>query len=173
MENPEIHKPIPAWKSPWVIGWVASIVIVLGVNATMVWLAIGTNPGLVVKDYYERGQHYEKTLVSKLAKDPGWLMTIDPPAEPVVGRLQPIRFSVVDKAGVPVRPDTVTFHAYRPSDASRDFSLPMKEEGPGRYRADVAFPLKGIWDLLVSVRQGGDEFNVGRRISVLEHLKGP
>ena len=165
--------PIPAWKSPWVIGWVASIAIVLAVNATMVWLAIDSNPGLVVQDYYERGQHYEKTLVSKMAKDPGWLMTISPPAELILGQTQPMRFSLVDKAGVPVRPDAVTFHAYRPSDASRDFSLPMEQEGPGRYRADVAFPLKGIWDLLVSVRQGEDEFNVGRRISVLEHPKGP
>ncbi len=172
MENPR-STPTPAWKSPWVIGWVASVVIVLMVNAAMVWFAVTSNPGLVVKDYYERGQHYERSLLSRLAKDPGWLMTINLPQELVTGRMQPMRFSVVDKAGVPVRPEAVTFHAYRPSDASRDFSIPMKEEGAGRYRADAAFPLKGIWDILVSVRQGDDEYNVGRRITVLEPPQTP
>lgn len=156
----------PAWKSPWVIGWVALVVLVLGVNLTMVYLAMRTNPGLVVEDYYERGQDYEKTMFSKLARDPGWHMTIDLPKNLFAGNHTPVNFSIVDKAGVPVEPDLVTFYAYRPSDAERDFSVQMDQQAKGLYSAKAQFQLKGVWDILVSARSGDEEYNVGQRIEV-------
>jgi nitrogen fixation protein FixH len=158
---------MPAWKSPWVIAWVALVLAVLGVNGTMVYLAVATNPGLVVEDYYDRGQHYERTLVSKLARDPGWEMYADVPHEIRAGETTVIRFFLTDEAGQPVAADGVEFFAYRPSDAERDFNLPMIEEGKGRYRVEVAFPLVGIWDSLMAVAHGEDEYHLGRRISVL------
>jgi nitrogen fixation protein FixH len=166
MENQQRAIKTPAWKSPWVIGWVASIFIVLAANLVMVYLAIRTNPGLVVEDYYERGQNYEKTLFSRRANDPGWHMSVDLPEDAVAGSEIPVSFSVLDRAGVPVTPDQVTFFAYRPSDSRRDFAVPMQEETRGLYTAKVMFRLKGVWDILVSARQGGEEYNLGRRIEV-------
>jgi nitrogen fixation protein FixH len=161
------RRPTPAWKSPWVIAWVGLVVAVLGVNLTMVYLAIATNPGLVVEDYYDRGQHYEKNILSKQASDPGWQMYADVPQEIKAAETTTIRFFVTDQAGQPVRVEGVDFFAYRPSDAERDFSLPMAEEGEGRYKVELVFPLVGIWDSLFAVRHGEDEFTLGRRISVL------
>jgi nitrogen fixation protein FixH len=132
----------------------------------MVYLAMRTNPGLVNDDYYERGQHYEQTLVSRLAKDPGWTMRVDIPSELKPGEETAIRVVLVDKAGQPVTPDSVTFYAYRPSDKTRDFSHPMTEEGKGRYATRASFPLVGHWDALIAVRQGEDEFTSGSRIVV-------
>ncbi len=156
----------PAWKSPWVIGWVTLVFIVLGVNLFMVYLAIETNPGLVVEDYYERGQDYEKTRFSKQANDPGWHMTLDMPEQLVAGNDIPVNFTVLDTAGVPVLPDSVTFYAYRPSDAKRDFYTPMEMLAKGLYTATAKFRLKGVWDLLVSVKLGEDEYHLGQRIQV-------
>jgi nitrogen fixation protein FixH len=167
MDNLQQTAPIPAWKSPWVIGWVAGVLLVLAVNLFMVYLAVRTNPGLVVEDFYERGQHYEKTLFSRLAKDPGWHMTINLPQELREGRRLSMQFSVVDKAGVPIVPDSVTFFAYRPSNAEKDFSSPMTQVVKGLYHAEVVFGLKGVWDILVSVASGEDEYHVGQRIDVL------
>ena len=166
MQNQAETLKIPAWKSPWVIGWVASIFVVLGVNLFMVYMAVETNPGLVVEDYYERGQDYEKTLFSKRAKDPGWHMTVNLPATVTADSVIPVHFSVLDKAGVPMEPDSVTFYAYRPSDAARDFSVPMEKEAKGLYSAKAQFNLKGAWDILASVKSGEDEYHVGRRIDV-------
>jgi hypothetical protein len=42
----------------------------------------------------------------------------------------------------------------------------MVEEGKGRYRAQVSFPLIGFWDGLIAVQQGEDEFTTGDRIVV-------
>lgn len=159
-------KPTHALQSPWIIAWISMIVIVLAVNATMIYLAFRTNPGLVVDDYYERGQEFERTLISKLERDPGWLMKTDIPRDVYVDEDVVVRFFVVDQAGRPIVPDRVHFHAYRPSDADSDFALPMEDEGNGRYVAHVRFPLIGVWDTLVSVRHGEDEYNTAQRIDV-------
>jgi nitrogen fixation protein FixH len=158
--------PTPAWRSPWVIGWLALVGSVLAINGVMVYFAIKTNPGLVVDDYYDRGQHYEKTLVSNLAKDPGWSMRADMPAKVMAGQTQVVRFSILDGAGQPVTVDGVTLYAYRPSDVTRDFSLPMTPEGPGRYVVQSSFPVIGVWDLVFGVRQGADEYTHGQRLMV-------
>ncbi len=156
------------WRSPWVIAWVGMILVFVSVNGVMVVLAIRTNPGLVVADYYDRGQHYEQTLLSKMAKEPSWRTRIDLPADPVVGEPTPVRVSVLDLAGAPLEVENATFYAYRPSDARYDFHLPMRREALGQYRADVSFPLVGVWDVLVNLKRGEDDDNLGRRIAVAQ-----
>jgi nitrogen fixation protein FixH len=155
-----------AWRSPWVIGWIALIVVVLLANGTMIFFAFLTNPGLVTEDYYERGREVERTIVTRAQEGPGWLMRIDTPSDVRAGEVTKIRYFVVDKAGQPVTPDQVTYFAYRPSDAARDFSVPMTEEARGRYVAEVRFPLGGVWDGMVGVRSDGEEYVVGQRVSV-------
>jgi nitrogen fixation protein FixH len=160
------HKSLPAWKSPWVVAWIALVIAVLGVNGVMVYFAVATNPGLVVEDFYERGQNYEHTMLSKDARNPGWTLRADIPQEIVAGVPSAIRFFLVDKAGQPVTPESVELFVYRPSDAARDFSIVMTQEGPGRYLANVSFPLIGAWDILLAARYGEDEFHVGQRVDV-------
>lgn len=168
MQQPSVPqtRPIPAWRSPWLIGWFALVATVLAVNGVMIYLAIATNPGLVVEDYYDRGQYYEHHLASKLAQDPGWNLRADVPQDVRAGQTQVLRFFVSDRAGHPVALDGATFYAYRPSDAARDFSLPMEQEGPGEYAVTVSFPLIGLWDTLFGARLGGDEHSVGQRLIV-------
>jgi nitrogen fixation protein FixH len=151
-----------------VIGWIALIMVVLAVNAVMIFLAFATNPGLVRADYYEGGREVERTIASRLEAGPGWTMSIDTPEGVQADRPTVVRFVVVDKAGQPATPDAVTYYAYRPSDASLDFSLPMVEEAPGRYSAEVQFPLAGIWDTLVATRAGGGEYSLSQRVSVAQ-----
>jgi nitrogen fixation protein FixH len=164
--QPVNHSNSP-WRSPWVLSWIGLILVVLAVNLAFVYLAISSNPGLVSDDFYDRGQHYEQSLASRLARDPGWTLRTDIPDDLKPGEAATIRVVLVNKAGQPVTPDAVTFFAYRPSDKNRDFSAPMVEEGKGRYAARVTFPLFGAWDGLVAVRQGADEFTSGERIVVL------
>jgi nitrogen fixation protein FixH len=154
-----------AWRSPWVIGWVGLVLTVVGANALMIYLSVGANPGLVVDDYYDRGQQYEENMLKRLARDPGWTMRVVPPE--FVGVQEParFRFTVSDRDGNPVTPDQVTFYAYRPSNERNDFSRPMNRVAPGHYEVEVSFPLKGLWDILVSVRQGDQEFNSSHRLS--------
>jgi len=160
------RKPTSAWRSPWVIAWISLVVIVLGVNATMVVLAITTNPGLVRDDYYEGGRDVERTIMTRLKAEHDLTMSIDTPADVQAEVPTTVRFVVVDAAGQPVSPDKVTYYAYRPSDAHLDFSTPMEQEAPGRYAARVTFSAAGAWDSLVEIDDGDGAISVAQRISV-------
>ena len=157
-----------AWRSPWFIGWIGLIGVVLAVNLTMIVLAFATNPGLVVDDYYERGRDVERSLATRRAEAPGWTMSLDTPADVAENAPTWVRFFVVDTAGQPVRPDRVTYYAYRPSDRSADFSVPMVEEAPGRYVAEVTFSMPGLWDTLVAAETKGQEIVFDQRIGVAD-----
>jgi nitrogen fixation protein FixH len=159
-------EPTSAWRSPWVRGWIALVVVVLVVNITMVTLAFVTSPGLVVEDYYERGRAMEQSIRARAAATPEWMLSSDIPADLRVGQTTRVRFFAVDKVGQPVTPDAVTFFVYRPADAGSDFSLPMVAEAPGRYVAELSFPLPGVWDSLIAVRHGEAEYQLDQRLYV-------
>ena len=154
-----------AWRSPWVIGWAVMLLTFITVSVVRVFLAVQTSPGLVVDDFYERGQDYEQNRLKRAARDPGWKMEIEAPEFVDIATPTRYGFRVADKEGAPVSPDSVIFYVYRPSDAKLDFSLPMKQAEPGHYLADVSFPLLGVWDILISARNGEDEYHLPHRIS--------
>lgn len=157
----------PAWRSPWVIGWLSLLVVVLIANGVMITLAVLTNPGLVTEEYYAAGRTLEQTILQRRARQSSQGLAINAANEIRTGVPSTIRLVGVDKAGVPVKAERVTLQAYRPADKSADFTAPMQQEGAGRFRADVTFPLKGIWDVVVTIEQGEARDHVGRRLNVL------
>lgn len=159
-----------AFRNPWVVGWIALVVIVLSVNVFMITMAFLSNPGLVVDDYYERGQDYEKTINSRIAARNalGWGLSLDMGGKPVAGRPALLRLTATDNVGMPLGGGQVRVHAYRPSDAEADFEAELSEEATaGLYAGEITFPLKGIWDLQLTVTRGEDQYDVSRRISVV------
>ena len=50
-------------------------------------------------------------------------------------------------------------------DGQVGFNPQLELVEPGLYQAEATFPLKGVWDILVSVKNGEDEFNTHHRIS--------
>ena len=158
--------PNSAWRSPWVIGWIGLVVTVLSVNAYMVYMSFTTMPGLVNSDYYEQGQNYERTMNERRVRAQALDLDVRAPARPV--RNEPATFLYIarDTGGVPLEGESATLHAYRPANERDDFSVPMVAEGNGQYRAEVSFPLKGVWDVVVSLKQGEGEVNAARRVMV-------
>ena len=156
------------WRSRWVLAWIAIVLVVLFANATMIYLAMDTSPGLVAEDYYERGREFERTVLARRARSAGLSLRVQVPSRTVVHEPATYGFVAADSGGTPLEADEVVLFAYRPSDAGADFSVPMAMEAKGRYRAEVVFPLKGVWDIVVSVRRGEDEQNVPQRVTVVE-----
>jgi nitrogen fixation protein FixH len=142
------------------------VVIFFTMNMVLISFAQSNNPGLVAEDFYDRGQDYEKNMLKRQARNPGWHMKVVLPKK--IGVDEPVicRFTVSDKDGEPVDPTAVIFYAYRPSDAKQDFNVPMQQVEPGIYEAEVRFPLLGAWDTLVSAKRGDDEYNTPKRIGV-------
>ena len=157
-----------AWRNPWVIGWITLVAVVLLVNIAMISIAFITSPGLVNENYYDRGRHYEKTLKSRIAtRDAlGWSISTDFPITPYINKPEKYRFNIVDKNAVPISNAQTTIALYRPSDAEADFELPMHEIVPGIYSADVRFPLKGEWEIIVSIKRDDDHYTFSQRARV-------
>ncbi len=154
------------YKSPWVIGWLLLVAVVLGVNVYMIMQAMNKFPGLVVDDFYERGQNYEENIHKKLHNNSLWKTSFDydqlhlnQPAE--------IRFMITDQQGNKVNIEKMTLYVYRPANAKKDFSQPMTvAEKENSWHSNVTFNSKGKWDILVSAVINGKEANYGESIFV-------
>ncbi|MDH5484541.1 MAG: FixH family protein [Gammaproteobacteria bacterium] len=157
-----------ALRNPWVIGWLSLVAIVLIVNIVFITLAYTTNPGLVTDDYYERGRDHEQNIRKKMeARNAlGWTYSADFPTSPKINQKELYRVNLADKKGTPLDNSQVKFTAYRPSDASADFTLDMVETLPGLYEINALFPLKGLWEITISISRGDDYYDFSRRASV-------
>lgn len=156
-----------ALRSPWVQGWLAMLVVVFSVNIAFVTVAIKTAPDLTVEDYYERGKNF-KEMLHRRAQEKAlqWKADIIVPDVTKMNVPTNFQFSIADATGKAIIADSVTFYAYRPSDADADFSVKMNYIEDGLYGADISFSLPGSWDLIVSVMRDGDKLETPTRLSV-------
>lgn len=155
-------------RNPWVIGWFGIIGIFLSVNAIFIVFAITSNPGLVTEDYYEQGRLYEKNAIKRFAEQNRlrWESKLEVPDAISLNTPGTYRFSAVDSRGLPIRNADVKIIAYRPSDATADFTTTLKSIGPGLYQASLSFPLPGVWDLNIKIQRGEDKMEMVQRLSV-------
>tara|TARA_R110002050_G_scaffold57423_5_gene129321 strand:+ start:240427 stop:240930 length:504 start_codon:yes stop_codon:yes gene_type:complete len=156
-----------ALKNPWVLGMLLFLLTFLTANAIFIYLAFKSPPNLVVEDFYERGEHYIEAhkLVEK-QKALGWTGLIMAPTTTRVNQHQLYEVLLQGQHSSALILDSVTLHAYRPSDARADFSVEMLNSKPGMYGADVSFSLPGIWDVIIVAKQGEHEFLVTKRFTI-------
>jgi len=160
----------PAWRSPWLWGMAGLICVVLTANAIMVYVAVTTSPGLVTHDYYERGKNFVNRTKIEFTKraELGWKLDLSFPKEAQARIPTNFSLSLTGKNGVKPSVDSSTLFAYRPSDSSLDFSAPMTTSGNGKFSADVLFPAKGAWDIIVEVKKGDERNSVAERIYIVD-----
>ena len=156
-----------AWKNPFVIGWFAILTIVVGVNFFMVSMAIVTNPGLVIDDFYEKGKNMDKVLAErKRMEEMGWQLKVDLPVLSE-GKPDTVKLMVLDKENRPLNVDSAILYYYRPSDRKMDGEQALVATGTeGQYQAELVLNTKGKWDVIMEVRQGELMYNMGRSIMV-------
>lgn len=156
-----------ALHNPWILAWLGVIGVFLLVNLIFIVYAFTSSPGLVTEDYYDKGQAYEQNMLKLRAAQQalGWETKLATPETIVVERADTYRFSAVDSRGVPVMDAEVTLVAYRPSDAAADITLPLTQVAPGQYQGQLSLPLPGIWDINVTVKDGDNRYETGRRIT--------
>ena len=158
-----------AFRNPWVIGWIALLLLVLIVNGGMIITAFKTSPGLVKDDYYEQGRDYERTALQLMEtrKRLGWEVSLD---SGVVVAAKPATLDVVvtDRDSNAVTGLSGYLQLYRPSDRDQDLVVPLSEVSPGHYQASYTLLLKGVWDLLLTLKSGEDEYMVEQRINAQE-----
>lgn len=156
-----------AWKNPFVISWFALLITVVSVNFFMVSMALVTNPGLVIEDFYEKGKNMDKVLAErKRMEEMGWQLQVGLPTLKE-GKTELVTLKVLDKENKPLNVDTATLYYYRPSDRKLDGEQVLTAKNSvGEFEASFTLNTKGKWDLIMEVTQGDLTYNMGRSIMV-------
>ncbi len=157
-----------AVRNPWFLAWVGVVLVFIAVNGLFVVLAVRSNPGLVVENYYEQGRAYEQNAIRLLqSRDTlRWQTHLEVPESIVVGSADNYHFSAVDARGLPIAPRRVVLRAYRPADAGADFEVPLQRIAPGLFQGALVFPLPGVWDVTVEIPYDDTVYQETRRIHV-------
>jgi len=122
---------------------------IIGVNVVMAFAAVGTFPGLVVKNSYVSSQHYNELLEAARQQDSaGWRDALS--AENGV-----LSFSLATSAGNAAEGLTVTAHVGRPSTTQEDHALAFQPSSDGRYQATEALPA-GLWEVDIEASRGAE-----------------
>lgn len=133
---------------PWI--FVAGFLVTIAVNATLVWLAVGTFSGLETEHPYERGLDYNRTLAAAREQQArGWRVSLE--VVPSAGASEARRVSVVasflDRDGRAIDGLAAAAAFLRPVRAADDVEVGLVGEGGGRYEAELDLPLGGFWDV--------------------------
>lgn len=160
-----------AWKNPLVIFWFGILLTVLLVNFFMVSMAITTNPGLVVEDFYERGKNHAAIMAKRQEMEKmGWQLGVDLPVLSE-NKSERITLEIKDRDNRLFNVDSAILYYYRPSDRNLDGKIELNQQGAtGLYAADFSLPLKGKWDFILEVVKGENIYSVGRSIMVQDPL---
>ena len=160
------HKP---WKNPFILFWLAILIIVLIVNFFMVSMAIVTNPGMVNASPYKHGANYEAIMAERKAEALlGWQLSI---AWPELREGQPSVINLVarDKEGKAIVADSVELYAYRPSDLKEDFVLKLLPvDEAGNYQTRVTMAKKGKWVWIAEVQRGSEKSSISGELMVAD-----
>lgn len=149
-------------RNPWFLGILGLILLVFAVNGVFIWLSTHHPSTLVDVEYKTHDRKSNAAAVNELAARQAlaWQTTIRMPTTLAVGEPASFEIHVADRAGQPVREGVLIVEAYRPSDASRDFSIPFREIASGTYQGTLTFPLKGYWELHLRLERGNNLFTV-------------
>lgn len=148
-----------AWI-PWLFVGLFGIVVV--VNGIMIWLAIGTFPGLVTDRPYDRGLAYNRNLEAAAAQDAlGWQARLAARLEGPTTAV--FELELHDRDDRPVDGAEVRAEVRRPVGTGLDFDVVLKPIRPGVYRAAAALPQPGAWDVHLVVERGQALFVVDER----------
>ncbi|WP_315707014.1 MULTISPECIES: FixH family protein [unclassified Bradyrhizobium] len=121
---------------------------VIGVNVTMMRLAISTLPGTEVDSAYSASLGYEKEIAAARAQAArGW--KVDAHIERGQDGVAVVRVAAHDRSGKPVTGLAFQGRLERPADKRADQAVELDEVGTGVYRGSAGQIAPGQWDLVL------------------------
>lgn len=149
------HDPTRGRWIPWV--FVGGMLLVVVVNAIMVYFALSTFTGVTVGRSYDRGRAYNQVIEEAARQDAlGWqarvtlersllsVQVVDREGLPAIGRLEGVLVRPLERTSLP---------------------LDIAMVGPGRFIAAVEVPQPGQWEARLTLH-GAD----GARFEMRERL---
>lgn len=143
---------------PWL--FVLGFAIVIAVNATMIWFAVGSFSGLYTPKPRDRGLHYNDVVAAQQARDSlGW--RIASRWHPENDRLE---LALTDRTGAPLVGARVIVELVRPAEKRPPLDVAMTATDGGRHEGHVTLPARGNWDADIVVERDGERFAQTQRM---------
>jgi nitrogen fixation protein FixH len=146
---------------------IAFFAVVIGINVTMMTLAISTMPGIEVESPYLAGIKYNAEISAARAQEArGWHLTsrVDRASD---GRAV-VTIEARDRGGAPLTGLALSVKLARPTDQRADRAFTLGERAAaGRYSGEASDVVAGIWDLEVEAARSGERlFRSKNRITL-------
>ncbi len=157
--------PEPAVSRRSIIPWLfpGGLGLVIVVNLVMLWFALGTFPGMVTRNAYEEGRRHNEVLRRDAAIAAlGWRVTVV--LSPQDGGTVEIRYH--DRFNQPISGLEPQATLSRPVGDPVRLPMALREEQPGIYRATLALPHRGAWDVHVVAAAAAVPHETTRRVTV-------
>lgn len=147
---------------PW--AFVGVFVVIIAVNAGLVYFALSSWPGLTVQHAYEDGLTYNR-VIAETEKEArlGWKFTIkfvSDGAGTASGRLI---VDAADKDGRALENLVLKLELERPVDALPPVQAQIAHENGGRYTAHLALPRAGQWEAYLAAARDKAVYHTGTR----------
>lgn len=143
---------------PWL--FVLGFALVVAVNGTMIWFAVGSFSGLYTPKPRDRGLRYNDVLTAQQSRDVlGW--RIDSKWQPESHQLD---LALFDREGRPLAGARATVELVRPAEKRPPLSIAMAVVGPGQLAGTVDLPARGNWDIDIVIERDGQRFAQTRRM---------
>lgn len=147
----------------WLLGFFG---VVIGINAVMMALAIGTMPGLESEKPYQAGIGYNVEIAAARAQAARrWTVAshIDRDASGHAA----VKVEARDSDGVPLTRLALTVLLMRPTDKRADRIISLTEQGSGSYRGEATDVAPGAWDVVLDAERGPERmFRSKNRITL-------
>lgn len=137
--------------SPWLLGIIASFVVVLGVNSVMIYQAVHTFSGLTTSNHYEQGMAFNTILAERQQQKKLGVSVFFSDSGLNQGETGTIQLLFRDQAGTPLTGLKITGLLYRNAHAGADQPLTVAETSSGGYETQVTPPEAGLWELRLNV----------------------
>jgi nitrogen fixation protein FixH len=148
---------------PWV--FVGGFLLVVAVNATMIFFAVNSFTGLTTTEPYTKGLRFnEQIREAEVYEKLGWHVAAR--FSPIEARRGGIEVKLTGRNGAAISDAEVSVEFSRPVERDRDFTLTLRANGKGRYAAEAEFPLAGIWDVKYRIERGGATLKARDRLQV-------
>lgn len=138
------------------------VIVILCVLAAVVPIMVGrqTFDGLAVEKPYEQGLRWDEE--QRARAEAGWSLSLR--NGPFTQGKNSVVFELRDRDERPFHAEKVLLVLTRPSSAAYDRSYDVEAIGMGEYRSSVDFPLRGQWDMRITVFHGGRTVTLEERI---------
>ncbi|MDQ0316173.1 FixH family protein [Amorphus orientalis] len=151
-------------------GLVAFFGIIMAANVVLIWLAIGSFPGVVTDSAYQAGREYPEFLAAaERQRELGWQVN---ESLSVAGPDQPLtlRINADDRDDAPLSGLAVLARLSSPTHEGLDREARLLEGETGVYQGHMAGLPAGQYDLEIELTAGnGDSFRSVNRLVISEN----